>query len=225
MSEKPSQSTSLLDFLSNLVEVLKDMKDEEKLPALIIILLVISLTNLVLNINNEKILYLYLIVVLLSFCYIFFLLFKAHKFQEQARGLQGLKDDNETLKQKNEEYKKTLQQNNTDMEKKINSTKEKIIKSNNNMLDYLDNIENKINNIKTNVDALLSKGNISKQDANEIGNQLTYIIKDIHSKKREFKNLNHRMSSAQNTFNTAEAAADMIGKRLSEFTNNDSNSI
>lgn len=203
MSEQSPQSKSLLDDLfSNAVEVLKNLKDEDKLPALVILVLVISLTYLIFNINDEKILYLYLIVVLLSFCYIFFLLSKAHKFQKQGRKLQKLEEDNETLKQKNE-----------DMEDNINSKREEILESNQNMSNYLVNIENKINNMKTNVDGLLSKGNISKQDAHEIDNQLTYIIKDINKKKREFDKLNHRMSSAENTFNTAETAADMIGKR------------
>jgi len=209
---------SSIDPFSNVikqsVEFVRYVYIEQRLPALILILTIVSLVTVILSSpsDNTK-LFLWFTTIPLLLILTFFVLPK------QGKEFQKIKEDNKRLIKENTD----LESIRTVWNDKLRQVRDQMTDLTNSSLSYLESIERNLNDIKSQVNEFLTSGEHNNLDeyVNELDKELSRLLEYVQLKRQEIDGLQARISGAEHLLETSSEAAKFLASLQETLERND----
>lgn len=193
-----------VDPFSNVIkqsgEFVKNIYIEQRLPALILILIIVSLVTVILSSSSEKTrLFLWFITIPLLLILTFFVL------PRQGKEVQSIKQRNKELTDENVELKST----HSSWNNKLQQVRDQITELSSNSLGYLANIERSLDDIKSQINEFLTSKEVENSDKQlrELDEEISCLLDYVKLKKQEIDGLQARISGAERVLQSSEQAA------------------
>lgn len=192
------------DFFSSVIKestaFIKFIYIEQRLPALVLILTIVSLVTVILSSTSDTTKqFLWFITIPALFFLTFFVLPK------QGKEFQDIKQENRKLKDENSQ----LNSKDSNWSNKLKEVRDQINELTVNSLTHLERIEQNLNDIKSQVNEFLMPEELKRSGENLqiLDQEISDLLEYVKLKKQEVDGLHLRIPAAEKIFQTAPEAA------------------
>ena len=218
MSENPEQAPQPspseaaipnVDAYSRLVnsigEFAKTLYVEQRLPAAVLIIILVSLVIVILASPSESTrLFLWCLTIPLLLILTFFVL------PRQGKWIQDIKRDLKKLSKENQ----TLRESESSLNTKLDAVRDQVTGLANDSYQHLEQVQRSLADIKSRVNEILASQDISISEAKarEIDREVARLVEFINIKKREVDNIRNRIPGAEIVLKSAPQVASFLAK-------------
>lgn len=218
MSENPEQAPQpntneaaipSVDSYSRLVasigEFAKTLYVEQRLPAAILIIILVSLPIVILASPSES-------TKLFLWCFTIpsLLFITVYVLPRQGKGIQDIKRDLQDLTKENQDLRASHSSLNT----RLDAVRDQVTSLANDSYQHLEEVQRSLGDIKSRINEILASRDMSTSEAKarDIDREIVRLTEYINIKKREVDNIRTRIPGAESVLRSAPQAASFFAK-------------
>jgi hypothetical protein len=206
-------AVSSIDPVSNVIKetggFVKNIYIEQRLPALILTLTIVSLVTVIVSSPTEKTrLFLWFTTVPLLLVLTFFVL------PRQGKETQKIKSKNKELKQENKGLRDSL-------DKGVRQVREQLSELTLNSINHLESVEIRLNDVKSQINEFLASQDAANSDEylRELDSEISHLLEFVKLKRQEIDGLHARIPGAEQMLETSAEAAKFMAALQVELEN------